>query len=247
MKHLTHFQKFNESNTSVSSETELLDSMLKKLSGKSEKIWKLLYPYRETLSKKLSKYYVGGVIRTDLIESDIKNLRFMRQTNEGFFDEDTKIGRVLNFIIGLPGNIIRSLISEIEDLIYDFKKGNYLFAAIKIFITAIVSLLVFAMVYFVVDTVQYAMYGLDQGVVKSEVKYVPASSRHQYVRVGKHTSMVTKHIPEHWTIKVQGIGADSSRTEIWYTYEEDIAEKTQMGDTITNDENWSYDLGSGRQ
>lgn len=247
MKHLNNFERFNESTNSRDSEMKLLEKIIEKLSTNSEKFLKFFLPYKETLVNRLKKYYIDGVIRADLIESDIKNLKLMRMTNEDY-DSKSKFQRVLSFILGIPVEMARSIWEGLLDTIDDIKSGNYLFAIVRVFISSIVAIIVLAISLVVIDSVKYSIYGLERGVVTSEVQYVPKVVRGRTVKVGyvgyhRPTAVST---PEHWTVTVKGIGSDSTRTETWYTYDKDVAQGISVGDTLTNNNDWSYDFGTGR-
>lgn len=249
MKHLTHFERFNESSDEGDSKVNLLETLITKLSKNSERLLKSLLPYRDTLVKRLKKYYVDGVIRADMIESDIKGLKFMSATNEDY-DSESKFQKVLSFILGIPGALARTIWDVITETIQDIREKNYLFAFIRVFVAAIVAIVVLTISLFVVDVVKYSSHGLERGVATSEIKYVPAMDRTEYVTYrfdsGIRTIPVVKHTPEYWVIDVRGIGSDSTRTEQWFTYDQNVANNTSKGDTLTNNSDWSYNVGSGR-
>ena len=249
MKHLKTFEQINESLVG-----DKIKSFIEKLSTKDTKsIIEALLPYKSLLKPYYDKYYIDGVIDGDLIEADLRRFNFTAKTNEGAFDYDYAdnksnplILRVLYKVFVRFPKIVIELISDfIKDIISDFRGGWYADGIVKSITGIVAAVIIWVLGLFAYQCTDYIFNGLDKGVSIGGSEFEPAhyESRSHTYRVGKttHTYYTREFVPDRWHVEVRGI-EDKERVEKWCTYNKEVGDDVWKGDTLVNDENWTWEI-----
>jgi hypothetical protein len=248
MKHLKTYEQLNES--FVDDKMKLVLDKLSKIDTK--KIVEALLPYKKMLKPYYDKYYVNGVVRPDLVEADIRKFNFTAKTNEGLFDDDYAdeksnplILRILyKVFVRFPKSII-DLIVDLFTVVYEyFKEGEWGWGLLGSAGIIIGGILIWILGVFAYQCGDYLFNGLDNGVAKSGAQFEPAHyETHVHHTGGKHSHTYTTHdyVPDRWHVEVQGLGEESHRTEKWITYNKTEGDGVWKGDTLTNDDNWTWE------
>lgn len=248
MKNILTFEQLNES--------KKIEGFIENLMGKffsdidREKLRKLLSPYKETMIKLSKKYNVNGSIDVNKIHTDIKSLSVNeRHYNDYYdFDDDDENNIVLRylykFFIKWPKNIIVGIWGMFKlTVIESFQDGGMgigmgILGIIMWILAAILAFLVSVLVYQVTD---HTLFGLKSGVVKS-ISFEPAHSYQQAhtLIIGKTTTVyyTTEWKNDAWHAEVKG----GDRLEKWETQNRSVADNTEVGDSITNDDNWTWEI-----
>lgn len=246
---MKHLRRFNESG-----DADVVEPMLRKMANKDTKgLVSALTPYRSLLKPYYDKYFVDGEIRADLIEADIRRMNFTAKANEEYsWDEDygdkktnPLVLRILyKVFVRFPKTIIEIIADWFKEMIGEFRAGNIGSGLLQILIGALTALIVYVMSILAYQCGDYLFNGLDKGVAKSGAEFEPAHyETHTHHVGGKHpyTYTTRDYVPDRWHVEVQGLGEESHRVERWTTYDRQEGDGVWKGDTLTNDENWTWD------
>jgi hypothetical protein len=254
MKYLMGIDDVWESKTD-----DLVKNILDKASSKvdTKKIWNLLSPYKSYMDKLVKKYTIGGVIDSDKIYGDIKALQFgvsesrFSRSSWSFrepesYDRDENNNVVLRllyrFFVRWPKDLITGLWELFNTMIIDeIKDRNWFVATVNSGIAIITSIVVYLLGYWTYQFTEHAINGLDSGKVQ-EIRLEPAHYETHYhtVRSGKSSYTYTTHdyVADRWHVDVVG---DNGREEMWVTYSPEVAHHTRVGQTIVNDDAWTWE------
>jgi hypothetical protein len=250
MKHLKNFSQMFEA-----AGDGPVEAMLKRIEKKDTKaLVSALMPYKHLLKPYYDKYYRGGEIRADLIEADIRKLNFTAKANEEYgWDEDyaddrrnPMILRILyKVFVRFPKSVVSIIADWFKDMIYSFRSGDIRFGIARLLVGAVTAFLVFLLGLFAYQCGDWLFNGLDKGVAKGGARFEPAHYETHVHRVhsGKssYTYVTHDYVPDRWHVDVQGIGEESHRVEQWTTYDRQAGDGVWKGDTLVNDENWTWD------
>jgi hypothetical protein len=250
MKHLKNFEQLNESIVG-----DKLKSVLDRLSKIDTKnLVEALLPYKHLLKPYYDKYYVNGVVQPELIEADIRKFNFTAKTNEGMFDFDYAdeksnplILRILyKVFVRFPKAIIEIIVDHFKFTYESFKEKDYTAGFLGLLVSTVVVVVMWILGVFAYQCGDYLFNGLDNGVAKSGAQFEPAhyETHVHHVHSGKtsYTYTTRDYVPDRWHLEVQGLGEDSTRTEKWVTYNKDEGDGVWKGDTLTNDDNWTWEV-----
>lgn len=247
MKHLKTFEQLNESMIG-----DKMKSALEMLSKKETKsLIEMLIPYKNLLKPYYEKYYVNGAVQPEMIEADIRRFNFTAKTNEGWGDDYADDNsnpfflRILyKIFVRFPKKIVSALSEWFGDMFNHFREGEIGMGLASVVLTALGAILIFILGIFAYQCGDYLFNGLDNGVAKSGAQFEPAHyETHVHHVGGKHPYTYTTHdyVPDRWHVEVQGLDEDSHRVEKWTTYDKTEGDGVWKGDTLTNDESWTWD------
>jgi len=248
MKHLKDFEQLNESLVA-----DNLRAITQKLANKDNKsIIELFLPYKHLLKPYYKKYYVNGAIQADLIESDLRGFNFTAKTNEGWereYDEDDSNPLLLRILYKIfykfPKSVIDMIVGFVKDILDDLRHGQYFRGLVRSFIGIAVAVVVWILGIFAYQCTDYIFNGLEKGVSIGGSTFEPAhyETHVHTVNTGKTHYTYTTHdfVPDRWHVEVRGI-EDKDRVEKWVTYSKSIGEDVWKGDTLLNDESWTWEI-----
>lgn len=210
-----------------------LQSLLQKFGNSidTNKLLKVLEPYKDKLRKIANKYTVDGKIDARLIEKDIKN--FGLSTNEGLGDN---IILLLVRLINLPINLVRIIFYFFKDM-WDNADWS---GAIRTFIVAI---MIFTLSFVVYQIGEHAKNGISVGIINTEVEFIPEheeTTEHHYTDSdGKDQSYTTTEtIPDTWKTDVR---ASNGRIETWKTTDHNTGVGAHKEDVVKKTEVWEWE------
>ena len=243
MKYLQTYSQLNESN-GYDILTNLLNKFSKKIDAK--KLTSLILPNKNLLMPYYNKYVKNGVINADDIYRDFKRLNFT--ANEGHYDYDYadnyKSNPILRFLYKLfvrwPKNIITGIWELFYDTVIETWHDSKLAGIVASILWLVVGIFVYLLGYFIYSGIEHEINGLENGKVSKE-SFEPGhyEARVHTINTGKETITYTSNdwVPDTWYVEVVG---EDNRREVWYTYNHKVGDSVEVGDEITNDDNWTW-------
>lgn len=244
MRYIKSYTQLNESTGS-----DILKPLLDKFSNKidSKKLAELILPNKDILLPYYNKYVKNGVIQADMIYSDFSKFNF--KANEGYWDpedyaDDKNNHPVLRFFYKLFVRWPKSFITGVWEIFYDtvidtWRDSKFMSIVMSILWIG-VAMLVYLIGYLTYSFVEHSINGLENGVVKAE-EFRPAhyETHIHTINTGKTVSTYTTNdwVPDTWYVEVEG---ENGRVETWKTSNSQIGENTEEGDTVKNDDNWTW-------
>ena len=237
---------------------DVIKRVLSKVSNiDSGKVWMLLSPYKSYMDKLVSKYTTDGVINSDKIYSDLRSLQFgvseSRFSRDPWnwrepksYDKDENNNIILRllyrFFVRWPKDLVIGLWELFKVMVIDeIRDRNWFGAALGSILSIGTAFLVYLLGYWSYQFTEHAINGLDSGVVQ-EIRLEPAHYETHYhtYRIGKttHTYTTRDYVADRWHVDVVGKGG---REEMWVTYSPEIAHHTEVGQTIVNDDAWTWE------
>ncbi len=235
-----------------------MKSALEKLSGKENKsLIELLMPYRHLLKPYYEKYYVNGAIQPELIEADIRRFNFTARANEGWESivdsrdyADNQSNPVLlrilyKVFVRFPKGIVSALAEWFGDMFRHFREGETYSGLVSATITAVAAVLIYILCIGAYQCGDYIFNGLDNGVAMGGAEFEPAHYETHTHHVGgkhPHTYTTRDYVPDRWHVEVRGLDKEENRTEKWATYNREVGDAVWKGDTLTNNEDWTWEV-----
>lgn len=243
MKYLQSYHELNESNSS-----DVIQDLIKKFSKKidSKKLSKLVISNKDLLMPYYNKYVKNGQIMADLILSDFKKFNF--KANEGYWDRDYADDKnnhpvlrfLYKFFVRWPKSFVSGIWEIFHDTVIDTWRDSKFMSILMSILWIIVVIFTLLIGYLTYTLIEHSINGLDSGKV-TEMEFVPAhyETHVHTISTGKtiSTYTTTDWVPDAYNVLVVG---ENGREEIWKTYNISLAKEVDEGETIQNDDNWTW-------